>query len=114
MEAPRTDRFDAAAVDDDETLATIRSFHEATGRLIDPHTAVGVVAARRRRRGDEPMVCVATAHPAMFPDAVEAATGIHPPLPDRLADLLERDERFEVLGNDLAAVEAHVEHCTSA
>jgi len=111
IEAPRTDRFDASAVDDDETLATIRGVHEATGRLIDPHTAVGVAAARRCRRGDDPMVCVATAHPAKFPDAVEAATGIHPPLPERLADLLEREERFEVLGNDLAAVQAHVERC---
>jgi threonine synthase len=113
VEAPRTDRFDAAAVDDDETLATIRSVFESTGRLIDPHTAVGVAAARRCRRGEEPMVCVATAHPAKFPDAVEAATGIHPPLPERLADLLEREERFEVLGNDLAAVQAHVERCAA-
>jgi threonine synthase len=111
IEAPRTDRFDAATVDDDETLATIRAVHDATGRLIDPHTAVGVAAARRARRGEDPMVCVATAHPAKFPDAVEAATGIHPPLPERLADLLEREERFEVLGNDLAVVQAHVERC---
>jgi threonine synthase len=114
VEAPRTDRFDAAAVDDDETLTTIRAVHDATGRLIDPHTAVGVAAARRCRRGDDPMVCVATAHPAKFPDAVELATGVHPPLPERLADLLEREERFEVLGNDVRAVQAHVERCTSA
>ncbi|MGV3758352.1 MAG: threonine synthase, partial [Actinomycetota bacterium] len=113
IEAPRTDRFAAAAIDDDETLATIRAVHDETGRLIDPHTAVGVAAARRCRRGDEPMVCVATAPPAKFPDAVERATGVHPPLPERLADLLEREERFEVLGNDLAAVQAHVERCTS-
>lgn len=113
VEAPRTDRFDAAAVDDDDTLATIRAVHEETGRLIDPHTAVGVAAARRCRRGDEPMVCVATAHPAKFPDAVEQATGVHPPLPERLADLFGRPERFSVLGNDLAAVQAHVEACTS-
>ena len=56
-----------------------------------------------------PMVCLATAHPAKFPDAVEQATGIRPPLPDRLADLLEREERYEVLPADLATVQRHVE-----
>jgi threonine synthase len=115
VEAPRTDRFDAATVTDAETLATIRAVHDETGVLIDPHTAVGVAAARRcRRSSDEPMVCVATAHPAKFPDAVEQATGLRPPLPARLADLLEREERFEVLGTDLADVQRHVEGCISA
>ncbi|HLT16402.1 MAG TPA: threonine synthase [Acidimicrobiales bacterium] len=113
VEAPRTDRFDAAAVDDDETLATIRAVHDETGRLIDPHTAVGVAAARRCRRGEDPMVCVATAHPAKFPDAVERATGVHPPLPERLADLFERAERYDVLPNDLRTVQAHVERCVA-
>ena len=77
--------------------------------LVDPHTAVGLGAARQAgATGDVPMVCLATAHPAKFPDAVEAATGIRPPLPDHLADLFERDERYERLPNDLAAVQAHI------
>ena len=54
------------------------------------------------------MVSLATAHPAKFPDAVEQATGIRPPLPAHLADLMERTERFDVLANDLAAVQGFV------
>jgi threonine synthase len=108
VEAPQTDRFDAASLDDRATLDVIRGVHEATGMLVDPHTAVGIGAARARRRGDGPMVALATAHPAKFPDAVEQATGIRPPLPDRLADLFEREERFDVLANDLDAVRAYV------
>lgn len=112
VEVPRTNRFDAARIDDAETLAIIRDVHARTGMLLDPHTAVGVGAARATRRDpDVPMVCLATAHPAKFPDAVEQATGIRPPLPPRLADLLEREERFDVLPVDLAAVQAHVERC---
>ncbi|MBS1847384.1 MAG: threonine synthase [Actinobacteria bacterium] len=101
--------FDAAAFDDDATRAEIRRTHDATGVLIDPHTAVGLAAARRCRRDPGlPMVTLATAHPAKFPDAVEAATGVRPPLPDFLDDLLERNERFDVLANDLEAVRAHI------
>jgi threonine synthase len=110
VEAPTTDRFQAARVDDAETLATIRGVHDALGMLVDPHTAVGISAARARRADTEvPMVCVATAHPAKFPDAVELATGIRPPLPARLADLFEREERCDLLPGDLAAVQAYVE-----
>ncbi len=110
VEAPHDRRFDAASIDDEATLAVIRDVHERTGRLVDPHTAVGIGAARASRRdGAVPMVCLATAHPAKFPDAVEAATGIRPPLPDRLADLSERPERFDVLPADLATIEAHID-----
>ena len=112
VEAPRSDRFQAERVDDAATLATIRSTYDELGRLVDPHTAVGIAAARAQRRSpDVPMVCVATAHPAKFPDAVEQATGVRPPLPDRLADLFDRDERFDVLPADLSTIEAHVEAC---
>jgi threonine synthase len=97
-------------VDDDQTQATIASVHERTGVLIDPHTAVGVAAAERvDRNPDVPMVVLATAHPAKFPDAVEAATGVHPPLPDRLADLYQRPERYEVVPDDAGALEALVD-----
>jgi threonine synthase len=54
------------------------------------------------------VVCLSTAHPAKFPDAVEKATGIRPELPERLADLFDRPERYDVLGNDLGAVKAHI------
>ncbi len=110
VEAPQSDRFQAARVDDPEILATIRSVHDELGMLVDPHTAVGIAAARARRRSrDVPMVCVATAHPAKFPDAVEQATGIRPALPPHLADLLERTERFDVLPADLGTIEAYVD-----
>ena len=110
VEVPGARRFDAASIDDAATLAVIRDLYERTGMLVDPHTAVGIGAARARRRDPEvPMVCLATAHPAKFPDAVEQATGVRPPLPARLADLLDRPERYDVLPADLALVQAHVD-----
>jgi threonine synthase len=110
VEVPRAPRFDAASVDDAATLRVIREVHERTGTLVDPHTAVGIGAAQAARRStDVPMVCLATAHPAKFPDAVEQATGVRPALPERLADLLEREERYDVLPADLEQVQRHVE-----
>ena len=74
--------FDAYRCDDQETLAAIAGLHRQTGELIDPHSAIGVTAAHLGARGDGvPMVALATAHPAKFPDAVEQATGVRPPLP---------------------------------
>ncbi len=115
VEAPQTDRFQAARVDDAGTLSTIREVHDQLGMLVDPHTAVGIAAARSQRRAqDVPMVCVATAHPAKFPDAVERATGIRPPLPTRLADLLDRPERFDLLPAELATVQAYVSEAVAS
>lgn len=112
VEVPRDPRFDAASIDDTATIDIIREVHATTGMLIDPHTAVGIGAARTvRRDADVPMVCLATAHPAKFPDAVEQATGVRPALPARMADLFDREERFDVLPADLAPLQAHVEHC---
>jgi threonine synthase len=114
VEAPTDERFAAARLDDDETRSVIAEVHDRTGMLVDPHTAVGIGAARACRRDPEvPMVCLATAHPAKFPDAVEAATGKRPELPERLAGLLDGEERYEVLPNELAVVQAHVERCVS-
>jgi len=100
--------FRAARFDDDQTLRTIAEVHGATGLLIDPHTAVGVAAGRARRHPGVPIVTLATAHPAKFPDAVERATGVRPALPPALADLFERPERTEHLPNDLATVQDFV------
>ena len=79
--------------------------------LVDPHTAVGIEAVARLRRADRlhgPVVTLATAHPAKFPDAVERATGIRPPLPAHLHDLFDRPERTTLLPNDLATVQRFV------
>lgn len=102
-----TEVFDGASFDDDAIRAEIRRTHDATGVVIDPHTAVGVAAARSvRRHPDVPMICLATAHPAKFPDAVESAMGTRPALPAHLADLLAREERYEQAPGDLAALKA--------
>src|SRR5690242_12200733 len=103
-------RYAAARCDDRQTLETIRKLHAETGRLIDPHTAVGLHAAQLMRRDTSlPMVVLSTAHPAKFPDAVREATGVIPGLPPRLAGLYEGAERYTVLGNDKALVRAHIE-----
>ncbi len=97
--------FASARVDRATTLETIRKTRDQIGMTLDPHTAVGLAAARRKARPDHPMVTLATAHPAKFPDAVREATGAETSLPDRMADLYERPERLTVLPNDLAAIE---------
>lgn len=97
--------FSGVRVDDDATLAEIRRVRDETGLLVDPHTAIALAAARAVPNPDGvPRICLATAHPAKFPDAVEAATGIRPPLPDHLADLLDRPEQVDALPNDPAAL----------
>jgi threonine synthase len=108
-----TEVFDGASFDDDQTRAEIRRTYEATGQILDPHTAVGVAAARAVRRDpDVPMICLATAHPAKFPDAVEQAIGIRPELPPHLADLFDREESYEGMPADLAVLQAHVKDLT--
>ena len=104
-----TEVFDGAAFDDDAVRAQIRTTYEASGVILDPHTAIGVAAARQARRDpDVPMVALATAHPAKFPDAVESAIGIRPELPEHLADLFDRPERFDTLPLDLGVIKTHV------
>ncbi|MFN8021947.1 MAG: threonine synthase [Acidimicrobiales bacterium] len=103
--------FHGVRVDDAGTLEVIGRTHAATGMLLDPHSAVGVGAVDELRaagRLDGPVVTLATAHPAKFPDAVERATGVRPPLPAHLADLFDRPEHTSVLPNDLAAVQQFV------
>ncbi|MEL6644272.1 MAG: threonine synthase [Pseudomonadota bacterium] len=94
---------------EEETSHTIRAFHTRTGEILCPHSAIGVHVAEATADPATPMITLATAHPAKFPDAVEAATGSRPPLPNRMADLYERNERLERVGNDLHAIEALIE-----
>jgi len=96
--------FEGQRVDDAETLGVIRDVHAETGILLDPHTAVGVGAARKTTRDGHKRVVLATAHPAKFPDAVEEATGVRPELPPHLSDLLSRPEAAASIGNDVDAV----------
>jgi threonine synthase len=101
------DLFAGRRVDDAQTLDTIADTHRRTGLLIDPHTAVAVAAARAELAEHgcgSPMVALATAHPAKFPDAVERATGLRPPLPAALAGILEKPERITILPKDVAVV----------
>ena len=100
--------FRAARCDDAQTAAMIRDVYESTGQMIDPHTAVGVLGGRTHQEDGVPMVTLATAHAAKFPDAVERATGRRPELPAHMADLFDRPERVTRVANDLAAVEAEV------
>ena len=99
--------FSAHKVDDTQTMQTIAETYARSGTLIDPHTAVAVAAARAETgaaEGRVPIVALACAHPAKFPEAVERATGIRPALPPALGELLERRERLVVLPNDLGPV----------
>ena len=105
-----TPSFRAARIDDDATLAEIRRVYVSSGHLIDPHTATGTAAVRALDAASDgrPVVTLATAHPAKFPDAVVRATGVLPALPAHLADIFERPERTHRIGNDLAAVQEFV------
>ena len=113
LEAIRAD-FAAGRTGEDETRETIRAIHLASGYVLDPHTAVGVSVARRLRHPAVPMVTLATAHPAKFPAAVKAATGVEPPLPAWLGDLYDRPERYDVLDNDPRKVETFILERTRA
>ena len=102
-------------IDDAQTRAEIARTWRTSGELIDPHTAIAVATARAVRHDPSvPMIALACAHPAKFPDAVESATGIRPDLPPALADLMTRRERTEVLPNDLAEVKRFVRGHVSA
>jgi len=102
--------FRAARCDDAMTLAEIGRVYRESGALVDPHTATGTFAADQLggARPDVPVVTLATAHPAKFPDAVERATGIRPALPPHLAGLFDLPERTQTLPNDLVTVQKFV------
>ena len=100
---------------DEQTLATMKDVYQNSGMLIDPHTAVGLSAARQsvgvNYPKDQSIITLATAHPAKFPDAVRRATGQTPQLPEHLADLISRPERIVSLPNNLKLVQAFVAGC---
>ncbi len=100
--------FHSDRIDADEMAMAMRWAHDATGHVIDPHTAIGLAAARRAGIEDAPVVTLATAHPAKFSDAVERATGVRPALPGRVGALFEREERYDTLPATFAAVTAYV------
>ena len=101
--------FASQSVTEAETIATIRNFHQATGYVLDPHTAVGVHAGLACRRKNVPLICLATAHPAKFGEAVERAIGRGPEMPASLAALADKPSRCEVLDADSAAIQDFVE-----
>lgn len=101
--------FSARRASDADTSSTIKNCHLETGYVMDPHTAVGLFAALGVERDPAiPLVTLACAHPAKFPDSVEKSTGIHPGLPPHLADLYDRKEIFTVLPNDIKQVETFI------
>jgi threonine synthase len=100
--------FRAGRCTDSQTLTTIGEFSREHDQLIDPHTAVGLFVAQQYATPDVPMITLATAHPAKFPEAVENATGVRPVLPEHLADLFDRPERTQTLPNDLRVIQNFV------
>ena len=99
--------FDSGRASEDETSETIEDMARTTGQVLCPHTAVGIkVASEQVGAPNVPMITLATAHAAKFPDAVEAACGIRPGLPPHMSDMYERPERVTRVGNDLAEIEA--------
>jgi threonine synthase len=104
-----TSEFRGFALDDAGTLSEMRRLSETAGYLADPHSAIGIAAARAHPAPPGvPVIAAATAHPAKFPDAVERATGFRPPLPPALADLYDREERYTRLSGDLAGVQSFI------
>jgi threonine synthase len=97
--------FDSANCSEEETSATIRFAQDHYNEIVCPHTAIAIKAAAEMR-GDPatPMITLATAHAAKFPDAVEAACGVRPDLPPHMAGLFDRDERVTRVANDLSAI----------
>ncbi len=100
--------FASDRVDLDDMALAMRWAHGEAGQIVDPHTAIGLAAARRADLGDVPVVTLATAHPAKFSDAVERATGARPALPARIGNLFEREERYATLPATFEAVTAYI------
>jgi len=102
------DLFLSGRASEQETGATIKAMRETTTEILCPHSAVGVKVAGEHLDPSVPMITLATAHPAKFPDAVEAATGIRPDLPPHMADLFDRDEKVARVKNELGEIEQFI------
>lgn len=103
------DNFDSYRLDDDAMVSVIADVFDKNEYLLDPHTAIGVEAARKiRRNHDVPMVCLATAHPAKFDEAITSAGLENPKLPHHMSDLFEREERFDVLEDNIETVQQYI------
>jgi len=102
--------FTAVRCSDEDTLAMMRECHARTGQIIDPHTAVGLTAATKSLADDPhiPVISLACAHPAKFPEAVEKATGIKPAMPDRLSLVMNKTEHFTVMQPDLQQMKSFI------
>ena len=100
--------FVSKSVNEQETIATIKEFYVTNGYLLDPHTAVGVNAAKACRVPEVPVVCLATAHPAKFGDAVSRATGLEPDLPEPLKDLLQKESKCEVIDAEPKDIQQYI------
>ncbi|MCQ4632009.1 threonine synthase [Shinella sp. CPCC 100929] len=98
-------KFRAGRATEKQVAQTIKDTLKKTGYLLDPHSAIGVFVAAKHEKPGAPMVTLATAHPAKFPAAVKSACGIDPALPSWLADLMQREERFDVLDAELDGLE---------
>ncbi len=96
------DQYASGRASEVETTATIREMHARTGEVLCPHSAVGVKVAQENLSSTAPMITLATAHPAKFPQAVQRATGIKPELPEHMADLFDRPEKMTQVNNDLS------------
>ena len=104
--------LDSYAVDDEKTAQKISEVFTQTGEILDPHTAIGVAASNKfvtsqNYRG-ELVVTLATAHPAKFPEAVIAATGKNPELPNFMKDLFSREEKMTVIEKNIDAVKQFI------
>jgi len=102
------EHFDAMSVDDAQTLTQITQTYEKKGEILDPHSAVGVMAAEKTLKNNTPMITLATAHPAKFGEAVQKAISIDPELPPHMVDLFEKNERMKTLPADAEAVKSEI------
>jgi threonine synthase len=107
-------RFSAGRADEKDVSETLGALYREAAYMADPHTAVGVHAIEQMSDSDGPVIGLATAHPAKFPEAVAAACNKEPDLPDNLARQLDQEERFTVLPNDFGKVSEFIEERSRA